>query len=181
MNPVKTHSLKAPGDPALDEPQMWSPAFQSLLMQLVPPLPLGALHSNLSLCHLKLGATAAAAASAQLCIAAHPAWEKGYFRKGEAFFAERRYKEAAGLYKDGLAAAPGDATIAGRLALAREAVEGFYFRQLLSGRDIAVTATNATEMQVLGAAWRMLGEELPPQNKQSILYFPQPTHPPCII
>lgn len=108
----------------------------------------GALHSNLSLCHLKLDATAEATAAADACIAARPTWEKGYFRKGEAAFAERRYKDAVGLYGDALNAAPGDASIAGRSNLAKEAVEGFYFRQLLPGRDIAVQATNATEVQV---------------------------------
>lgn len=108
----------------------------------------GALHSNLSLCHLKLGATAEATAAADACIAARPTWEKGHFRKGEAAFAERRYEDAIGLYGDGLSAAPGDATIAGRVKLAKEAVGGFYFRQLLPGRDIAVQATNAVEMKV---------------------------------
>ena len=108
----------------------------------------GALHSNLSLCHLKLGATSEATAAADACIAVRPKWEKGYFRKGEAAFAERRYKDAAALYQAGLDAAPDDATIAGRLKLAKEAIQGFYFRQILPGRDIAVQATNATEMQV---------------------------------
>ena len=115
----------------------------------------GALHSNLSLCHLRSGDTAKAAAAAEACIAVRPEWEKGHFRRGEVAFAERRYKEACGFYQDGLAASPGDATIKSRVKLAREGAEGFYFRQLLPGRDIAVSPTNAVEMQIFAAAKQM--------------------------
>ena len=41
------------------------------------------------------------------------------------------------------------------MRLAKEAAKGFYFRQLLPGRDIAVNAGNPVEMQTFMAAKQM--------------------------
>mmetsp|Transcript_34205 Transcript_34205/g.86082 ORF Transcript_34205/g.86082 Transcript_34205/m.86082 type:complete len:387 (-) Transcript_34205:27-1187(-) len=154
--------LKAAGTKALNAGDVAAAAarYTEALALAADDTAKGALQSNLSLCHLKLGNTSQATASADACVRLRPSWEKGYFRKAEAAFAEgrddtRRYADAVKLYEAGLSAAPGDATIAGRLALAREAVKGFYFRQLLPGRDIAVNAVNAIETQIFVAAKQM--------------------------
>ena len=102
----------------------------------------GALHSNISLAHLKRGALADAERSAATCASLRPEWEKGHFRVGEAAFAARRYEDAVEAYDEALARKPDDPVIAKRLSLAREAVSGFYFRQLLPGRDIALRPSN---------------------------------------
>ena len=115
----------------------------------------GALHSNISLAHLKRGALADAERSAATCASLRPEWEKGHFRVGEAAFAARRYEDAVEAYDEALARKPDDPVIAKRLSLAREAISGFYFRQLLPGRDIALRPSNPVDAQIFTAARQM--------------------------
>ena len=117
----------------------------------------GALHSNLSMAQMKLGDTAAALAAAESCISCRPKWEKGHFRKGEALFALKKYDEAAVAYAAGLQCKPGDADLSFAASLAKEAAKGgVWFRQLLPGRDIAVSApASQVEGLIFGAAKQM--------------------------
>ena len=59
----------------------------------------GAIHSNLSLCHLKANDLDKALEHG-LAIATHrPDWEKAHFRVGEALFAKRDYAKASEGYR----------------------------------------------------------------------------------
>lgn len=150
-------ALKAEGTKALGEGKV--PEALALYLEALDVAPddtaRGALHSNISLCHLRLGDLDASVAAADACVSCRPAWEKGHFRAAEAHFAARRYDDAASSYAAAAERKPEDAAIAHRLALAREAASGFYFRQLLPGRDIAVTPRDAVEAQVFAAAKQM--------------------------
>ena len=115
----------------------------------------GAVHSNLSLCKLKLEDAAGALEDANSATTARPTWEKGPFRAGEALFQMGRHEDAEKAYATASSLAPSDATIASRVAIAKEAQAGFYFRQLLPGRDICVNASNAAEQQIAMAATQM--------------------------
>jgi hypothetical protein len=50
---------------------------------------------------------------------------------------------------------PEDATIKKRLTLSCEAVSGFYFRQLLAGRDFCINPMNIIEKQIFSSAQQM--------------------------
>lgn len=115
----------------------------------------GAIHSNLSLCYLRLKDYAMAVTHADVAMALRPGWEKGYFRHGEVAFEQRDYATALKDYEEAVKCAPNDAALNHRVKLAKEATEGFYFRQLLPGRDICVDAKNPVEAQIFGAAVQM--------------------------
>ena len=80
---------------------------------------------------------------------------EGHFRVGEAAFAARRYEDAVDAYDKALTRKPDDPVIAKRLSLAREAVSGFYFRQLFPGRDVALRPSNPVDAQIFTAAKQM--------------------------
>ncbi|KAL2635672.1 hypothetical protein R1flu_007151 [Riccia fluitans] len=116
---------------------------------------IAALHSNCSFAQLKLGQFHEALEDADKTIAAKNDWSKGYFRRGEAHFALRDYSSAAEDYAKASELAPEDATLKKRLALATEAMDGFYFRQLLPGRDICLAPANMVERQIFSSAEQM--------------------------
>ena len=115
----------------------------------------GTIHSNLALCYLKLKDYAMATTHADVAMCLRPGWEKGYFRHGETAFEQRDYATALKDYEEAVKCAPNDAALKHRVKLAKEASNGFYFRQLLPGRDIAVNAKNPIEQQIFGAATQM--------------------------
>ncbi|KAH8964950.1 hypothetical protein BDL97_04G092400 [Sphagnum fallax] len=82
-------------------------------------------------------------------------WSKGHFRLGEAQFALRDYPSAEKAYAKASELSPEDATIKKRLTLSREAMSGFYFRQLLAGRDFCINPTNIIEKQIFSSAQQM--------------------------
>lgn len=90
-------ALKAEGTKALGEGKV--PEALALYLEALDVAPddtaRGALHSNISLCHLRLGDLDASVAAADACVSCRPAWEKGHFRAAEAHFAARRYDAAA--------------------------------------------------------------------------------------
>lgn len=120
----------------------------------------GAIHSNLSLCHLKADDLDKALEHG-LAIATHrPDWEKAHFRVAEAFFAKRDYARASERYRSALQLKPDDAVMRHRLKLADESQKSrLYFRQLLPGRDICVAqssgAGDAVKQQIFAAAVSM--------------------------
>eukprot|EP00898_Chlorokybus_atmophyticus_P008334 jgi/Chlat1/8501/Chrsp80S07889 len=114
-----------------------------------------ALHSNLSLALLRLGRAAEALAHAEKCTQLRPDWSKGHFRKGEAQFAQKDYRAAKASYERAAALSPEDAHLRKRVADANEAVRGFFFRQLVPGRDFCLQPGNIIEQQVFGAAKQM--------------------------
>ncbi|KAG6542575.1 hypothetical protein Mapa_016046 [Marchantia paleacea] len=116
---------------------------------------IAALHSNCSFAHLKLGQLQEALQEANKSVAAKSNWSKGYFRLGEAHFALHDYSTAAEAYAKASELAPEDATLKKRLALATEAVDGFYFRQLLPARDICLSPSNIIERQIFSSAEQM--------------------------
>ncbi len=114
------------------------------------------LHSNLSLALLKQGKHAESLAEAELAAVAKPEWQKGHYRAGEAHFGLGQYDEAFAANARAKALAPADADIAAALAAAEAAQRGgFFFKQLLPGRDIARTPTNKDEELAFGAARQM--------------------------
>ena len=115
----------------------------------------GTIHSNLALCYLKLKDYAMATTHADVAMCLRPGWEKGYFRHGETAFEQRDYATALKDYEEAVKCAPNDVALKHRVKLAKEASNGFYFRQLLPGRDIAVNAKNPIEQQIFGAATQM--------------------------
>ena len=119
----------------------------------------GAIHSNLSLCHLKADDLDKALEHG-LAIATHrPDWEKAHFRVGEALFAKRDYAKASERYRSALSLKSDDAVMRHRLKLAEEsAASRLYFRQLLPGRDVCLArdaAGDVVKQQIFGAAVSM--------------------------
>eukprot|EP00271_Cylindrocystis_brebissonii_P014292 TRINITY_DN35604_c0_g1_i1.p1 TRINITY_DN35604_c0_g1~~TRINITY_DN35604_c0_g1_i1.p1 ORF type:complete len:393 (+),score=83.40 TRINITY_DN35604_c0_g1_i1:266-1444(+) len=95
--------------------------------------------SNYSLTLLKLNRFDEALSAADRCVKAKPEWQKGHFRRGEALFALRQYREAREAYSEALQLVPGDATLKRRVSLAEEAEQaGLFFRQLSPGEHFAV-------------------------------------------
>ncbi|CAK9197696.1 unnamed protein product [Sphagnum troendelagicum] len=82
-------------------------------------------------------------------------WSKGHFRLGEAQFALHDYPSAEKAYAKALEVSPEDATIKKQLTLTHEAISGFYFRQLLAGRDFCINPTNVIERQIFSSAQQM--------------------------
>ncbi|CAM6081866.1 unnamed protein product [Calypogeia fissa] len=116
---------------------------------------LATLHSNLSFTHLKLGQFQEAVDEADKTVAIRSTWSKGYFRRGEANFALKEYAKAAKDYSKASELSPDDGTIKKKLALAQEAVDGLYFRQLLPARDFCLSPTNIVERQIFSSAEQM--------------------------
>ena len=119
----------------------------------------GAVHSNLSLCHLKANDLDKALEHG-LAIASHrPDWEKAHFRVGEVLFAKRDYARASERYRSALLLKPDDAVMRHRLKLAEESARSrLYFRQLLPGRDFCLArdaAGDLVKQQIFGAAVSM--------------------------
>ena len=84
----------------------------------------GTIHSNLSLCYLRLKDYAMAITHADVAMALRPGWEKGYFRHGEVAFEQRDYATALKDYEEAVKCAPNDAALNHRVKLAKEATEG---------------------------------------------------------
>ena len=103
-------------------------------------------------------------AAADACVEANPSWHKGHSRRAEALFELQRHPEAVRAYEAALTRlaasdrAPDpkeDRELRFALKLAKEAAAGgIWFRQLLTGRDIAVNPTSPAEELVFGAAKR---------------------------
>lgn len=116
---------------------------------------IAALHSNCSFAYLKLGQLSQALEEANKCVAATPDWSKGHFRCAEAYFALRDYASAAKAYERASTLSPDDGTVKKRVSLTQEALSGFYFRQLLPGRDFCLGPTDIIERQIFSSAEQM--------------------------
>ncbi|KAJ7567895.1 hypothetical protein O6H91_01G011200 [Diphasiastrum complanatum] len=116
---------------------------------------LAALHSNCSFAHLKLGQSQEALVEADLVVALKTNWSKGYFRRGEAYFALKDYYNAERAYAKASELSPDDTSIKKKLTLTQEAMTGFYFRQLLPGRDFCKNASDFIEQQIFSSAVQM--------------------------
>lgn len=116
-----------------------------------------ALHSNCSFANLKLQNLAEAVAEANRAVEKNHNWSKGHFRLGEALFASKDYIGAERAYVKACELAPEDATIKKKVTLTREAMAtgGFYFRQLLAGRDFCINPANIIERQIFSSAKQM--------------------------
>lgn len=121
----------------------------------LPAQELAPLHSNCSFAYLKLNELAEAVSQAENAVAAKPDWSKSHFRLGEALFMSGNYEGAEKAYARASELAVEDQTLKKKVALAREALSGFYFRQLLAGRDFAVNAGNIIERQIFSSAKQM--------------------------
>lgn len=116
---------------------------------------IAALHSNCSFAYLKLGKLPQALDEASKCVAAKPDWSKGHFRCAEAYFALRDYASAEKAYERASEMSPDDGTIKKRISLTQEALSGFYFRQLLPGRDFCLNPKDIIETQIFSSAEQM--------------------------
>ncbi|GBG69995.1 hypothetical protein CBR_g4823 [Chara braunii] len=128
---------------------------------------LAPLRSNLSFALLKLDQPQEALVEADKCIDLKESWSKGHFRKAEALFALKNYAGAELSYQRALellmhvvtgGQAPNDDFLRKRLSLIEEAKSGFYFRQLVPGRDFAVSSSSFIENQLalwLSCSWAM--------------------------
>ncbi|CAI5506849.1 unnamed protein product [Closterium sp. Naga37s-1] len=76
-----------------------------------------ALYSNRSAAFLQLSKLTKALADAEAAIRLNPAWEKGYYRKGCALEAMKRYDEALEAFREAAERSPGSAETAGKLRL----------------------------------------------------------------
>lgn len=119
------------------------------------PHALAALHSNCSFAYLKLAQLPEALSQAQSAVRADPSWSKSHFRLGEALFASGDFAGAEQSYSRASELAVDDPTLKHKVSLSREAMSGFYFRQLLAGRDFAVNASNIIERQIFSSAKQM--------------------------
>jgi len=117
----------------------------------------GALHSNLAQALLKMNLPEEALAAAEACVGTKPDWHKAHYRKGDALFALRRFEEALAAYKASLKlSATATHEVSRAVKLAEEALKGgVFFKQLLPGRDIAVSPNSQEEGLVFGAAAQM--------------------------
>lgn len=115
-----------------------------------------ALQSNLSLVLLKSGDAHNSLDAADKCIDAKPDWHKAHYRKGDALFELRRFDDAVTAYGKAAVLAPSDTDVARALKLAKEAkAGGVWMRQLLPGRDIALTPTSQMEGLIFNSAKQM--------------------------
>ena len=67
--------------------------------------------SNRAAAYMQLKDYERALQDAESCIKLNPTWAKGYSRKGAALHAMRKYDQADAAYHEGLAVAPGDASL----------------------------------------------------------------------
>ena len=67
--------------------------------------------SNRAAAHMQLKDYERALQDAESCIKLNPTWAKGYSRKGAALHAMKKYDQADAAYHEGLAVAPGDASL----------------------------------------------------------------------
>ena len=122
----------------------------------LPPVELAPVMSNLAMALMKRGEAEASLAMATQCVAAKPDWHKAHFRMGEALFELRRFEEARDAYAKAEQLVPGDRDVAAARALADEAIKGgVWFRQLLPGREFAITPTQPMDELIFGAAKQM--------------------------
>eukprot|EP00249_Psilotum_nudum_P011769 c23369_g1_i1 orf=539-1657(-) len=119
------------------------------------PDDIAALHSNCSFAHIKLGQLREALDEANKAVATRSNWSKGHFRLAEAYFALQNYSNAEKSYERASELSPEDGTIKKRLSLTQEALGGFFFRQLLPGRDFCLSPTDIIERQIFSSAEQM--------------------------
>lgn len=79
--------------------------------------------SNRSAAYLSKGDAQNALADGQRCVDLKKDWAKGYSRKAAALHALKKYDEAAKVYRDGLAIAPGDAGLTSGLKEVEKAMQ----------------------------------------------------------
>ena len=155
----KVPALKAKGNDLLKSGDLAGAvgAYREAIAACVAAHPeLAALHSNLSHALLKQGEDKESLAEAEACISAKPEWHKAHYRKGDALFALHRFEDALAAYQNALVLAPKDAEITGAAKLTEEAVKGgIWIRQLLPGRDIAISSSSPEEALIFGAAKQM--------------------------
>eukprot|EP00315_Gephyrocapsa_oceanica_P009242 CAMPEP_0185289480 /NCGR_PEP_ID=MMETSP1363-20130426/3934_1 /TAXON_ID=38817 /ORGANISM="Gephyrocapsa oceanica, Strain RCC1303" /LENGTH=400 /DNA_ID=CAMNT_0027885373 /DNA_START=102 /DNA_END=1305 /DNA_ORIENTATION=+ len=124
---------------------------------------LAAVCSNLSAALLRAERAEEALVAAGRSVGARVDWSKAHFRRGEAAFALRQYKEAREAYRHaaeldakeikeahGASAVPqrADKSLSAAVAVCDEAMKGgLWFRQLLPGRDVALVRAGASQPQ----------------------------------
>ncbi|EOD16572.1 hypothetical protein EMIHUDRAFT_95217 [Emiliania huxleyi CCMP1516] len=130
---------------------------------------LAAVCSNLSAALLRAERAEEALVAAGRSVGARVDWSKAHFRRGEAAFALRQYKEARESYRHaaeldakeikeahGASAVPqrADKSLSAAVAVCDEAMPGgiamkggLWFRQLLPGRDVALVRAGASQPQ----------------------------------
>uniref|UniRef100_A0A6V2UM53 Uncharacterized protein n=1 Tax=Emiliania huxleyi TaxID=2903 RepID=A0A6V2UM53_EMIHU len=124
---------------------------------------LAAVCSNLSAALLRAERAEEALVAAGRSVGARVDWSKAHFRRGEAAFALRQYKEARESYRHaaeldakeikeahGASAVPqrADKSLSAAVAVCDEAMKGgLWFRQLLPGRDVALVRAGASQPQ----------------------------------
>ena len=110
----------------------------------------GAIESNLSFVELKLSNFTMAKLRAKNAIHLRPEWEKGYFRLAEVLFEEKFFVEAKVQYEIARTKTNEKTTLTRlleRIHLVDEALSdnGFYFRQLMPGKDICLSLIHISE------------------------------------
>ena len=163
---TKMDALKAEGAAALasNDVPLALEKYQCALAFANTSAEKGAIESNLSFVELKLSNFTMAKLRAKNAIHLRPEWEKGYFRLGEVLFEEKFFVEAKVQYEIARTKTNEKTTLTRlleRIHLVDEALSdnGFYFRQLMPGKDICIKSSGKVskmvEMQVFQAAKQM--------------------------
>ena len=162
---TKMDALKAEGAAALasNDVPLALEKYQCALAFANTNAEKGAIESNLSFVELKLSNFTMAKLRAKNAIHLRPEWEKGYFRLAEVLFEEKFFVEAKVQYEIARTKTNEKITLTRlleRIHLVDEALSdnGFYFRQLMPGKDICIKSSGKVskmvEMQVFQAAKR---------------------------
>jgi tetratricopeptide (TPR) repeat protein len=117
--------------------QAWSRGeYQSAIDHFSKAITLGGskeflkvLYSNRSAAYLKLNRVDLALNDGNKCVELDSAWAKGYTRKGDALYSQKKYTEAYNAYNSGLRAAPNDATLTQKAEQAMRAIRAEADRQ----------------------------------------------------
>lgn len=163
---TKMDALKAEGAAALasNDVPLALEKYQCALAFANTNAEKGAIESNLSFVELKLSNFTMAKLRAKNAIHLRPEWEKGYFRLAEVLFEEKFFVEAKVQYEIARTKTNDKTTLTRlleRIHLVDEALSdnGFYFRQLMPGKDICIKSSGKVskmvEMQVFQAAKQM--------------------------
>lgn len=80
------------------------------------------LYSNRSAAYLKVNKINEALSDGNKCIELDNAWPKGYSRKGDALYSQKKYTDAYNVYNTGLRASPSDSTLKEKAEQAMKAI-----------------------------------------------------------
>jgi len=104
--------------------------------------------ANRAMCHIKTKSYELALQDSDVCCNLKPTWFKGYYRRAEAYLGLGDYENAEKAFAEALTNQPPsnfEALVLRKLEETTFAKDGLYFRQLLSGRDIAVVPESAAD------------------------------------